>query len=74
MKAYLITGSYDDPRKKQPFSIEMAAENEDAVREKVYSTIGSRHKMERRQIHIDEVKELSAEEVTNHVVKYQIGA
>ena len=73
MKAYLITGSYDDPRKKQPFSIEMAAENEDAVREKVFSTIGSRHKMERRQIHIDEVKELSAEEVTNHVVKYQIG-
>ncbi len=74
MKAYLITGSFDDPRKKQPFSIEMAAENEDAVREKVLSTIGSRHKMERRQIHIDEIKEIPAEEVTDHVVKYQIGA
>ena len=74
MKAYLITGSFDDPRHNQPFSIEMAAEDENAVREKVLCTIGSRHKMERRQIHIDEVKEISAEEVTSHVVKYQIGA
>jgi len=74
MKAFIITGSFDDPRKKQPFCIEMAAADEAAVRDKVYSTIGSRHKMERRQIHIDEVKEISAEEVTNPVVKYQIGA
>ena len=74
MIAYLITGTFDDPRKKQPFSIEMAAENEDAVREKVYCTIGSRHKMERRQIHIDSVKEIPADQVENHVVKYQIGA
>ena len=74
MKAYIVNGSFDDPRKKQPFSLEVAAENEDAAREKILCTIGSRHKMERRQIHIDEVKEISAEEVTSHVVKYQIGA
>jgi len=74
MKAYLITGTYDDPRQKQAFSVEMAAEDENAVREKILSTFGSRHKLERRQIHIDEIKELSAEEVTDHVVKYQIGA
>lgn len=74
MKAYLITGTFDDPRKTQPFSIEMAAESEEAVREKVYCTIGSRHKMERRQIHIESVKELAADEVQDHTVKYQIGA
>ena len=74
MKAFLITGTYADPRQKQqPFSIEMAAEDEAAVKEKVLSTIGSKHKLKRWQISIKEVKELSPEEVTNHVVKYQIG-
>ena len=35
MKAFLVTGHFADPRKEQPFSIEMAAEDETAVREKV---------------------------------------
>jgi large subunit ribosomal protein LX len=74
MKAYRVTGSYDDPRQKQqPFSVEMAAEDEAAVKEKALSTIGSKHKLKRWQINITDVKEIPAEEVTNHVVKYQIG-
>ena len=74
MKAFLVTGHFADPRKEQPFSIEMAAEDEAAVREKTLSTIGSRHKMKRWQITITNVKELPADQVTDHVVKYQIGA
>ena len=74
MKAFLVTGHFADPRKEQPFSIEMAAEDEAAVREKCLSTIGSRHKMKRWQITITDVKELPADQVTDHVVKYQIGA
>ena len=74
MKAFLVTGHFADPRKEQPFSIEMAAEDEAAVREKTLSTIGSRHKMKRWQITITDVKELPSDQVTDHVVKYQIGA
>ncbi len=74
MKAFLVTGHFADPRKEQPFSIEMAAEDEAAVREKCLSTIGSRHKMKRWQITITDVKELSADQVQDHLVKYQIGA
>ena len=74
MKAFLVTGHFADPRKEQPFSIEMAAEDEAAVREKTLSTIGSRHRMKRWQITITDVKELPADQVTDHVVKYQIGA
>ncbi len=74
MKAFLVSGTYADPRQiQQPFAVEMAAEDEAAVKEKAFSTIGSKHKLKRWQINIAEVKELSAEEVTNHVVKYQIG-
>ena len=74
MKAFLISGTYADPRHvQQPFAVEMAADDEAAVREKALSTIGSKHKLKRWQINITAVKELSADEVTNHVVKYQIG-
>ena len=74
MKAFLVTGHFADPRKEQPFSIEMAADDEAAVREKALSTIGSKHKMKRWQIKIDKVEEIPADQVQSHVVKYQIGA
>ncbi len=74
MKAFLISGTYADPRQiQQPFAIEMAADDESAVKEKALSTIGSKHKLKRWQINITDVKELSSEEITNHVVKYQVG-
>jgi large subunit ribosomal protein LX len=74
MKAFLISGTYADPRQiQQPFAIEMAADDEAAVKEKALSTIGSKHKLKRWQINITDVKELSSEEITNHVVKYQVG-
>ncbi len=74
MKAFRVTGTYADPRKvRQPFSIEMAAEDEAAVKEKALSTIGSKHKLKRFQIDITDVTEIPADEVTNSVVKYQIG-
>ena len=74
MKAVLVTGSFADPRKEQPFSIEMAADDEAAVREKALTTSGSKHKMKRWQIKIDKVEEIPADQVQSHVVKYQIGA
>lgn len=74
MKAFRVTGTYADPRQvRQPFSIEMAAADADAVKEKAVSTIGSKHKLKRWQIDITDVSELSADQVTDHVVKYQIG-
>ena len=75
MKAFLVSGTYADPRQKQqPFAIEMAADDEAAVKEKALSTIGSKHKLKRWQINIAEIKELSADEIQDHVVKYKIGA
>ncbi len=73
MKAFRVTGTYADPRKTQPFSVEMAAEDEAAVKEKALSTIGSKHKLKRWQIDIAKVEEIPADQVESHVVKYQIG-
>lgn len=73
MKAFQIVGSYADPRKRQPFSIEMAAEDEVAVKEKALSTLGSKHKLKRWEISITEITEISGDQITNSVVKYQVG-
>ena len=67
MKGFRVTGSFDDVRQgKQPYSVEIAA------REQVVSTFGSKHKVKRWQIRIDDVKELSNDEIVNHVVKYKV--
>ena len=73
MKAFRVTGNYADPRQiRQPFSVEMAAEDEAAVKEKALSTIGSKHKLKRYQIDITEVVKIANDEITNPVVKYQV--
>ena len=75
MKGFRITGSFADARQgQQPFCVEIAAEDEAAAKEQIVSTLGSRHKLKRWEISISEIKELAPEEVTDHVVKYKIGA
>ncbi|MDR2846487.1 MAG: 50S ribosomal protein L18a [Candidatus Methanoplasma sp.] len=74
MKAFRVVGSYADPRKRQPFSIELSAEDEVAVKERALSTLGSKHRLKRWEIDITEITELTPDQVTNHVVKYDIGA
>ena len=75
MKGFRITGSFADARQgQQPFCVEVAAEDEAAAKEQIVSTFGSRHKLKRWQINITEIKELTNDEVTDHVVKYKIGA
>jgi large subunit ribosomal protein LX len=74
MKAFRVVGSYADPRKRQPFSIELSAEDEAAVRERALSSLGSKHRLKRWGIDITEITELTPDQVTNHVVKYDIGA
>lgn len=76
MKAFRVTGSFADPRqdkRRQVFSVEMSAEDETSVREKALSTFGSKHKLKRWEIDITSVEEIPADQVTNHVVKYDIG-
>lgn len=75
MKGFRVTGSFADVRAgQQPFSVEVAAENEEAAKEQIISTLGSKHKVKRWQIKITEVKEIPADQIENHVVKYKVGA
>jgi large subunit ribosomal protein LX len=78
MKAFRAVGTYVTSTEKykkrdQPFSVEVAAKDEEDARHTVISNIGSRHRVLRKNINITEIKALKTEEIESPVVKYQIG-
>jgi large subunit ribosomal protein LX len=75
MKAFEIKGQFRlAPREWQPFAIEVASTDEKAALEKSLALIGSRHGVKRKFVKIEGVRSLKLEEVTDHAVKYLLGA
>jgi len=74
MRAFRVIGSFKiSKRGWQDFNIEVAAEDESAVTQKVLSNFGSHHRVKRRNICIKEIAPLAPESVSNPIVKYLIG-
>ncbi|HIK78437.1 MAG TPA: 50S ribosomal protein L18a [Candidatus Poseidoniales archaeon] len=71
MDAYRIQGSVPMGREVQVFSIDLVAENNDDATHRIYSIIGSRHKVNRRVVNIESCKKIDPREskepqVINH--------
>jgi len=78
MKAFQAIGSYNASRGSyrkinQNFNVEVAAVDEKAAVEKVLSDLGSKHRIKRVDVHFTEIKPMASADVTDPVVKYQIG-
>ena len=69
MKAFKVTGEISKPRLKTPFVKEVLAEKAEHAVEKVYSEIGSKHRVKRCHITISDVQEISADQIENPVLK-----
>ncbi|MCD6563818.1 MAG: 50S ribosomal protein LX [Thermoproteales archaeon] len=70
IKVYRITGEMKFKTGfTQRFKIEVRALTEKHALEKIYSILGSRHKLKRNHIKIEEIKEINPEEVENQYVK-----
>jgi large subunit ribosomal protein LX len=75
MKAYEIKGEFRiSVRQWQPFTIEVASADEPAAVERVFSLIGSRHRVKRQFVRIKGVRAMKTEEITDHQVKYILEA
>ena len=75
MKAFEVKGQFRiSLRNWQPFTIEVASEDEAAAVERTFSLIGSRHKVKRQFVKIDGVKILKGDEITDHMVRHILGA
>ena len=68
MQAYRIDGVVRQGKTNQDFCIDLVAENEDQVREKVYSNFGRRHGDKRRYITINSITTIDPSESSAPVV------
>jgi len=75
MKAFEVKGQFMmSHRRWQPFTIEVASVDEKAALEKALALMGSRHKVKRKFVKIDNVKSLKNEEVSDNAVKHLLEA
>lgn len=68
-KIFRVKGKLLDIDKVKPFTRELKGIAEDDVKEKLYSDFGSKQRLNRDKIIFDEIIEISADEVTDPVVK-----
>ncbi|AWX32382.1 50S ribosomal protein L18Ae [Methanosphaera sp. BMS] len=68
-KIFRVKGKLLDIDKTKPFTRELKGITEDDVKEKLYSDFGSKQRLNRDKIIFDEIIEISADEVTDPVVK-----
>lgn len=68
-KIYRIEGKFTMGDQTQVFTKELKSISEENIHEKIYSEFGSKHRINRNQIDIKKIKEISADEVTDPLVK-----
>ena len=68
-KIFRVKGKLLDIDKTKPLTRELKGITEDDVKEKLYSDFGSKQRLNRDKIIFDEIIEISADEVTDPVVK-----
>lgn len=71
-KIFRITGKFMMGDNYQPFTKELKAIKEEDIYEKIYSEFGSKHHLNRNQIDIETIDEISAEEVQDPIIKAMV--
>ncbi len=72
MKAFKVTGQINKPNLKTPFAKEVLADKSEHAVEKVYSELGSRHRVKRHHIKITNVEEIKPEDIENPILKKMV--
>ena len=73
MKAFRARGSFRAGKTDQQFSVDLVATNEDEATERLLSTLGSRHRVTRRFIHVDGISEIDPAHSSSPVVEAYFG-
>jgi ribosomal protein L20A (L18A) len=72
-KGFKVEGDFQMGRVRQHFVIEVAAASETAAKDRVFATLGSRHGVNRRQVAIAAAKALGNDDVSDPVVRHELG-
>lgn len=72
MKAFRVTGKFWMGHLHTPFTVETLGADENAARDRVLSTIGSQHRVDRHHITIETVTTIPRDQVTDAVVEKRL--
>jgi len=67
-KIFRIQGKFMMGNSLKPFTKELKATNEEEIKERIYSEFGSKHHIKRNKIKIEDIAEISADEVQDPLV------
>ena len=73
IKIFRVNGSFRKGKRHHKFKKEFLTENKEEAKELVYSIMGSKHRVKRRDIAIDNIESISADQVTDPIIKHMIG-
>jgi len=69
MKVFRITGEINKPKLNTTFVKEVLADKAEHAEEKIYTEIGSKHRVKRCHIKLLKVAEVSPEDIDNPILK-----
>ncbi|RLF52800.1 MAG: 50S ribosomal protein L18a [Thermoplasmata archaeon] len=72
MKVYRVAGKFLMGEIWQTFRKEIIGNSEEEAKERIYSILGSRHKVKRRMIKIESIEEIQKNEISDPVIKYMV--
>lgn len=72
-KIFRVKGWFQKPWQKQVFVKELPALSEQRAIERIYSEVGSKHRVKRNLIHIEEVVEIKPEEAKDPRIRAMVG-
>jgi len=72
-KVYRVKGEFLMGGSMQPFTMESISTGPEEVKEKIYSELGSRHRVKRSKILIRSVEEIDPAEAKDPLVTYMAG-
>lgn len=72
MKPFRVAGKFRMGHIITPFTVETIANDKKGAEDRILSTIGSRHRVDRHHIEIAKVEELKPDQVTDPVVEKRL--
>lgn len=69
MKVFRTTGKFKMGREWQKFSKEVVEDNAEKAEDKILSLFGSKHNVQRTNIKIDEIQEITEDEVEDPFIQ-----
>ncbi|PSG96898.1 50S ribosomal protein L18a [Thermoplasmatales archaeon SW_10_69_26] len=72
MQPYRVSGEFQMGGEMHPFTLETLADTTEEAREWTFSVLGSKHRVRRTQVDIDQVSQPDPDEVEDPTVRYKL--